>query len=111
MCWVLTVLAHELQGKVFQDTLTSPGYWPTTKLSKHPKRQPRTTPPSAVKFGTREAYHPISTLGFSHMENRPVLVWVARIKTSLQKSLSINCEPSRASIRRKPFGKKVPRSL
>ena len=41
-----------------------PGYWPTTKLSKHPKRQPRTTTPSAVKFGTREAYHPISTLGF-----------------------------------------------
>ena len=68
VCWALTVLAHKLQGKAFQNMLTSPGYWPTTKLSKHPKRQPRTTTPSAVKFGTREAYLPISTPGFSLME-------------------------------------------
>ena len=31
------MLAHKLQGKAFQNTLTSHGYWPTTKFIEAPE--------------------------------------------------------------------------
>ena len=97
----------QVAKQVFRSTLMCPGYWPTTRLSKHPNQQLRTMTPSAVRFGTREAYHPISMPGCSPMESRQVLVLAAPTRTSPRRSPLTSCEPSQASIRRKPFGKKV----